>query len=196
MKSKTAFDEGNTYLGRVDVLSVAPPYTVASLKSRIAKAEVIVDRQLQLFEDTDGEALMKDADRASILSDTFPGCLEDDPLALVYGPETPGQRSTMTKPIRAKFKSSEKDRQKLAHRILTLFIQGPTAESISIWHAYDVDEILHTDGVKVTRPYIFNANDGPQGNLFSRSLFFLVISLLQRQLCRLHGNKLRWNTGM
>ena len=107
MNSKTAFDKSNTYLGRVDTLSVAPPYTVASLKSRIAKAEGIVDQEIRLFEDTDGEALMKDANRASFLSETFPGCLEDDPLALVYGPSTPGQGSIMTKPIRAKYTNSE-----------------------------------------------------------------------------------------
>ena len=52
---------------------MAPPYTVASLKSRIAKAEGIADREIQLFEDTDGEALMKDADRAPFLAETFPG---------------------------------------------------------------------------------------------------------------------------
>ena len=108
MNANTAFDKSNTYLGRVDTLSVAPPCTVASLKSRIAKAEGIVDwQEIQLFEDTDGEALMKDADRASFLSETFPGYVEDDPLALVYGPKTPGQRSTMTKPIRATCQGSE-----------------------------------------------------------------------------------------
>ena len=107
MKSKTAFDESNTYLGRVDTLSVAPPYTVASLKFRIAKAEGIVDQELQLFEDADDEALMKDADRVSFIAEIFPGCLEDGPLAFVYGPNTPGQGSTMTKPIRATVKESE-----------------------------------------------------------------------------------------
>jgi len=105
--SKTTFDKTNTCLGRVDTLSVAPPYTVASLKSRIAKAEGIVNGEIQLFEDTDGEALMKDADRTSFLSETFPGCLEDDPLALVYGPKTLGQGSTMTKPIRTIRECSE-----------------------------------------------------------------------------------------
>ena len=107
MNSKTAFDKSNTYLGHVDALSVAPPYTVASLKSRIAKAEGIVDQEIQLFEDTDGEALMNGADRVSFLSETFPGCVEDDPLALVYGPNTPAQRSIMTKPIQTNGTCSE-----------------------------------------------------------------------------------------
>ena len=107
MNSKTAFDKSNIYLGRVNTLSVAPPYTVSSLKSHIAKAEGIVDRELQIFQDTDGEAIMKDADRVSFHSESFPGCVEDDPLALVYGPNTPGQRSTMTKPIQAHYTYSE-----------------------------------------------------------------------------------------
>ena len=107
MNSKTAFDKSNTGLGRVDTLSVAPPYTVASLKARIVKVEGIVDREIQLFEDTDGEALMKDADRASFIAETFPGCLENDPLALVYGAKTLDQKSTMTKPIRANCQGSE-----------------------------------------------------------------------------------------
>ena len=108
MNLKVPFDKSNTYLGRVDTLSVAPPYTVSSLKSRIAKAEGIVDwQEIQLFEDTDGEALMKDADRASFLSEAFPGCLEDDPLALVFGPKTISQGSTMTRPIQGESESSE-----------------------------------------------------------------------------------------
>ena len=107
MNSKTAFDKSNTCLGRVDTVSVAPPYTAASLKFRIAKVEGIVDGEIHLFKDIDGEALMKDADRVSFHSGTFPGCLEYDPLALVYGPNTPGQRSTMTQPIRAHRKISE-----------------------------------------------------------------------------------------
>ncbi|EDR06317.1 uncharacterized protein LACBIDRAFT_329007 [Laccaria bicolor S238N-H82] len=101
VNSRTAFDGNDASLGRVDTLSVAPPYTVASLKSCIAKAEHIVDREIQLFEDTDGEALMKDADRASFRAETFPGCLEDDPLALIYGPKKLVQGPTMTRPIQA-----------------------------------------------------------------------------------------------
>ena len=76
-----------------------------------------------------------------------------------------------------------------------LVIQGPSAENIPTWHAYDKGEILYTDGVEVTKPYI-ESNGRARGILFSRSLFFLVISLFQRQLYRLHGNKLSWKTGV
>ena len=69
MNSITAFDRNDTSLGRVDTLSVAPPYTVASLKLRIVKAEGILCRKIRLFEDPDGETLMKDVDKLSFLAD-------------------------------------------------------------------------------------------------------------------------------
>ena len=65
------------------------------------KVEGIADREIQLFEDIDGEVLMNDADRAPFFAETFPGCVEDDPLAVVYGSKTPSSTSTMTKAIRA-----------------------------------------------------------------------------------------------
>jgi hypothetical protein len=82
--SKAAFDENDTFLGRIDTLSIAPPYTVAFLKARIMKVEGIIDRAIQLFEDTNGEVRMNDADRAPFYAETFPGCIEDYPLAVVY----------------------------------------------------------------------------------------------------------------
>lgn len=141
--SKTAFDESDTFLGRVDTLSVAPPYTVASLKTRIVKVEGIADQEIQLFEDTDGEVLMKDTDRAPFFAETFPGCVQAEPLAVVHGPKTPSSTSTMTKAIRAKYN----------------FTPG---NDISTWHTYSMGEILHTDGVKTTS--IFAYSDGYQKN--------------------------------
>ena len=76
-----------------------------------------------------------------------------------------------------------------------LVIQDPNPRSILTWHAHSVGEILHTDGVKVAKPYI-SLYGVAEGILFSHSLSFLVISLLPRQLGWLHGNKLGWKTGM
>ena len=104
---KTAIDRNDASLGHVDTLSIAPPYSVASLKSCIAKAEGIIDQEIQLFEDTYGEAIMKDADRASFLAETFPSCLQDNPLALVHGPKALAPGSTMTRPIQAIYQWSE-----------------------------------------------------------------------------------------
>lgn len=102
-----AFDESDNFLGRIETLSVAPPRTVANLKSRIMKVESIAHLDIQLFENTDGQTLMKDAHRTPFLARTFPGCVEDDPLAVIYGLKTPSSTSTLTKPIRAKYSHSE-----------------------------------------------------------------------------------------
>ena len=107
MNSKAAFDESDTSLGRIDTLSIAPPRTVSFLKYRIMKVEGIVDQKIQLFEDTDGEVLMRDDGYPPFYAETFPGCVEDNPLAVVYSPKTPSSTSTMTKAIRAKYSFSE-----------------------------------------------------------------------------------------
>jgi len=43
-------------------------------------------------EDTDGDALMNDNDQLSLLAQTYPGCAEDDPIAVVCkdGPQAGG----------------------------------------------------------------------------------------------------------
>ncbi|KIJ96623.1 hypothetical protein K443DRAFT_106943 [Laccaria amethystina LaAM-08-1] len=105
--SKAPFDESDTFLGRIDTLSVPPPRIVASLKARIMKVEGIAYPDVQLFENTDAEALMKDADHTPFFVETFPGCVEDDPLAVVCGRKTPRSTSTMTQSIRAKCEFSE-----------------------------------------------------------------------------------------
>ena len=48
--SKPHFDKDDTSLGQVDVLSIAPPCTVLSLKSRLLKAEDCLGDDVQLFE--------------------------------------------------------------------------------------------------------------------------------------------------
>jgi hypothetical protein len=59
--SKTSFDETDTAVGRIDILSIPPPYSVASLKRRLRKAEEISDPDPQLFEDEDSKTAMNDA---------------------------------------------------------------------------------------------------------------------------------------
>ena len=88
------------------MLSVAPPHTVASLKSRIVKIEgTILYQNMQIFKDIDGEELMNDKDHLSFQADTYPGCEEDDPIAIVCG-ETPVNQEekerTFSKSIRVK----------------------------------------------------------------------------------------------
>jgi hypothetical protein len=82
--SKSSFDPSEPCLGRIDTLSVPPPHTVASLKRCLNQVEEYTNRELQLFEDDDGETIMGDNDAIAFHTDTyFPGTSEDNPMALV-----------------------------------------------------------------------------------------------------------------
>ena len=81
---KTFYDENNPSLGRVNTLSVPPPYTVSSLKNCVIKSEGVSGNTVQLFEDEDSESAMNDDDALTLLSDTFPGFIEDRPIAITY----------------------------------------------------------------------------------------------------------------
>ena len=82
--SKTSFDQNTPSLGRVNTLAIPPPHTLASLKNHLIKSENILVRDVQIFEDEDAESLMNDADAITLLSDSFPGCMEDQPIAVTY----------------------------------------------------------------------------------------------------------------
>jgi hypothetical protein len=84
--SKMFFGDNNPSLGRVNTLSVPPPHTVSSLKNRIIKSEDISGHNVQLFEDEGSESAMNDSDALTLLSDTFPGFEEDQPIAITYEP--------------------------------------------------------------------------------------------------------------
>jgi len=97
ISSKTHFDSDDNTLGRIDMLSVAPPHTVASLKSQIIKTEgTIVNQNMQIFKDINGEELMNDKDHLSFQADTYPGCEEDDPIAVVCGEAKPQESQKKT----------------------------------------------------------------------------------------------------
>ena len=82
--SKTSFGENNTSLGRVNTLSVPPPHTMSSLKNRIMMSEGLSGHNVQLFEDEGSDSAMNDSDALTLLSDTFPGFIEDQPMAITY----------------------------------------------------------------------------------------------------------------
>ena len=84
MTSKTAFDMDDPSLGRIDTLSIAPPQTLASLKSQVMKTEGLVNQKIQLFEDMDGEVPMNDADtHISFQTQVYLGHDEDQPITIV-----------------------------------------------------------------------------------------------------------------
>ena len=79
-----SFNKDDTSLGHIKALSVLPPHTVASLKSCITKSEGVSAHDLQVFDDGTGEITMKDEDIIALLADTYPGDVEEQPMAIVY----------------------------------------------------------------------------------------------------------------
>ncbi|KIJ97962.1 hypothetical protein K443DRAFT_104775 [Laccaria amethystina LaAM-08-1] len=138
--SKTHFDLDDNTLGRIDMLSVAPPHIVASLKSRIIKAEGnIVNQNMQIFKNIDGEEMMNDKDHLSFQADTYPGCEEDDPIAIVCG-EAPVNQ--------AKSQESEKKTTTFSKSIRvtgTWLADPPNWLPVST-----IGDVLKTDGVKTS----------------------------------------------
>lgn len=132
--SKTSFDETDTALGRVDVLSIPPPYSVASLKRRLIKAEAIRDPNPQLFEDEDSMTAMNDGDAITLRAKSYPGITEDEPIAIVYNMVTgspPTQCASFMKQLKAIGRSDWGGRY-------------------VVWHSYEIGDIFQTDGVLLT----------------------------------------------
>ena len=82
--SKTSFDDSDPFLGRASTLFVPPPHTVSSLKNFIIMSEGISGHNVQLFKDENSESAMNDSDALTLLSDAFPGLMEDQPIAITY----------------------------------------------------------------------------------------------------------------
>ncbi|KIK01152.1 hypothetical protein K443DRAFT_678610, partial [Laccaria amethystina LaAM-08-1] len=130
--AKMSFDTDDEFLGRVDTLSVTPPHTVASLGFRITNAEGVVKSKIQLFKDTDGDALMNDNDQLSLLGHTYQGCAEDDPIAVVVYEDEPqvGENNMFSKQIQG------------------TLTWASSSENLSVWRCITKGETLHTGGVK------------------------------------------------
>ena len=74
----------NPSLGHVKTFSVPPPYTASSLKNCIIKCEDLLGDNVQLFEDGASNSAMNYSDALTLLSNTFPGSTEDQPIAMTY----------------------------------------------------------------------------------------------------------------
>ena len=57
---------------------------MSSLKNCVIKSENVSGDNIQLFEDEDSESAMNDDDALALLSDMFPGFIEDRPIAITY----------------------------------------------------------------------------------------------------------------
>ena len=86
--AKTSFNESIPFLGRVNTHAVPPPHTVSSLKNLIIASEDLSGHDVQLFEDERSATAMNDSDALTLLSDAFPGFIEDQPIAVTYESET------------------------------------------------------------------------------------------------------------
>ena len=87
--SKALFDEGDSSLGRIDIFTIPPPHTVASLKGRLAHVEGVSGNGVQLLENEDGEVTLNDGDAIALLTDDFPGSNEDQPIVFTYTRNAP-----------------------------------------------------------------------------------------------------------
>ena len=71
-------------MGRLDIFTIPPPHTVASLKDRLVHVEGVSGHDVQLLENEDGEVTLNDGDAIAFLTDNFPGSTEDQPIVFTY----------------------------------------------------------------------------------------------------------------
>ena len=159
MTSKTAFDTDDSSLGRIDTLSIAPPQTLASLRSQVMKAEGLVNQNIQLFEDMDGEVPMNDNDtHISFQTYVYPGHDEDHPITVVCSQQSRGEVKSFSKQIiglRGSY--SNKSYISVTCYMVLKFLLDPNKEHQADWLPYKLNEIMYTDGVK-TIGYISTSN--------------------------------------
>ena len=82
--SKTSFDKSNSSLGRIDIFTIPPPHTVASLKNCLIHVEGVSSHDVQLLENEDGEVTLNDSDAIALLTDSRPGSKEGQPIVFTY----------------------------------------------------------------------------------------------------------------
>ncbi|KIJ98703.1 hypothetical protein K443DRAFT_8968 [Laccaria amethystina LaAM-08-1] len=108
MASKTSFDSEDFSLGRISMLSVAPPQTVALLKFRVMKAEDLIGHNIQLFKDIDGEVPMNDNEPISHPEAyNYPGYVADEPITIICRTQEKPSHSSKRSPSSKPSSSSE-----------------------------------------------------------------------------------------
>jgi len=146
MSSKTAFDMDDSSLGRIETLSIVPPQTLASLRSQVMTVERLVNQNIQLFEDVDGEVPMNDNDvHISFQTQVYPGHDEDQPITIVCSQQS-----------RREVKEAQNTNQidsSFSQQIKGGVNWNPIAVLHVDWLPFKLNEIMYTDGVK-TMGYI------------------------------------------
>ena len=83
VKSKNPSDSANPWVGRINVDTIPPPHTVASIMRCISKVEDMDHCKLsQLWKNSKSEAPLRDG-HVSILTSERPGSTPHDPMAFV-----------------------------------------------------------------------------------------------------------------
>ncbi|EDR06236.1 uncharacterized protein LACBIDRAFT_329075 [Laccaria bicolor S238N-H82] len=154
--SKTSFDEDDPALGRINSLSVAPPFNISSLKARLAEFEGFGGKHLQLFEDLSGDSPMSDSDTIALFTDQHPGSTADEPMAFIclncvdsLPASKPPEVETQIKLI------TDATFGKSLPQNLSYSVDAP------VWLPIVKGEILFSDGIKVTKKdYKNNSYEG------------------------------------
>jgi len=160
--SKTAFKKGDSSLGRFEALAIAPPHTVASVKTCLLKIEGISFLSFatsQLFAVMNSEAPMKDNTPLQFLTRPYPGCVGDNPMAFIV--DAPQE-------YRVKAKYSCGEFHKYLPSPLTKCsapIDRSTADPS--WLSIAEREVLTTNGIITPRAYKPNKASG-KGTCFSK----------------------------
>ena len=89
-------------MGRLDIFTIPPPHTVASLKDRLVHIEGVSGNDVQLLENEDGEVSLNDDDAIALLTDNFPGSTEDQPIVFTYTRNGPDKTTAPGNPSYSK----------------------------------------------------------------------------------------------
>ncbi|EDR00297.1 uncharacterized protein LACBIDRAFT_314536 [Laccaria bicolor S238N-H82] len=134
--SKMSFDESNSSLGRIDIFTIPPPQTVASLKDHLAHVEGVSGHHVQLLENEDGEVTLSDGDAIALLTDDFPGSKEGQPIVFTYAQS-----------------ASDKMENPSFSKRLTGISNWAGATVDATWHSIVIGEIFQTDGLHEIKPF-------------------------------------------
>ena len=152
--SKTHFDRDDTSLGRIDVLSIAPPRTASCLKSRLLKAEDSLGDDAQLFEEMGSDSPMDNTDLLTLLGDDYPGSTEDRPMAIVRKKTpviiSPPKPPASSKKIKARITESQCTALLIVTLTMKLFPgykHYPTN-----WLPLSTGEVFLTNGIAIQHP--------------------------------------------
>jgi hypothetical protein len=103
--SKTWFDDSDSSLGRIDIFTIPPPHTFASLEHCLVHVEGVSGHDFQLLENEDGEVTLNDGDAIALLTNRFPGSKQSQPIVFTYArnasdnttaPESPSHSKRLT----------------------------------------------------------------------------------------------------